>query len=39
MLQTPLYSAARNGHTAVVEMLLKAGADMNKVRQAVTSDL
>ena len=31
MLQTPLYGAAENGHTAVVEMLLRAGADMNKV--------
>ena len=31
MLQTPLYDAASNGHIAVVEMLLKAGADMNKV--------
>ena len=31
MLQTPLYGAAANGHTAVVEMLLRAGADMNNV--------
>ena len=31
MLQTPLYGAASNGHVAVVEMLLKAGADANKV--------
>ena len=31
MLQTPLYGTAENGHIAVVEMLLKAGADMDKV--------
>ena len=31
MLQSPLYGAAVNGHIAVVEMLLKAGADVNKV--------
>ena len=31
MLQTPLYGAAKQGHIAVVEMLLKAGADVNKV--------
>ena len=31
MLQTPLFGAAENGHTAVVEILLKAGADANKV--------
>ena len=31
MLQTPLYAAAQNGHTAVVEILVKAGADVNKV--------
>ena len=31
MLQTPLCSAAEKGHTAVVEILLKAGADANKV--------
>ena len=31
MLQTPLYVAAAHGHTAVVEMLLRAGADMNEV--------
>ena len=31
MLQAPLYAAAENGHISVVEMLLKAGADVNKV--------
>ena len=31
MLQTPLSGAAVNFHTAVVEILLKAGADANKV--------
>ena len=31
MVQTPLCVAAGNGHTAVVEMLIKAGADVNKV--------
>ena len=35
MLQTPLYGAAVNGHTAVVEMLLRAGAGMNKVSHSV----
>ena len=32
MLQTPLYGAAEYGHTAVVEILLKAGADVMMVR-------
>ena len=32
MLQTTsLHAAAENGHTAVVEILVKAGADLNKV--------
>ena len=31
MKRTPLCVAAGNGHTAVVEVLVKAGADMNKV--------
>ena len=32
MLQTtPLYEAVRNGHIAMVEILVKAGADVNKV--------
>ena len=31
ILQNPLYAAAQNGHTAVVEILLKAGASVNKV--------
>ncbi len=30
MLQTPLYTAASKGDVAVVEMLVKAGADVNK---------
>ena len=30
-LQTPLYVASENGHTAVVEVLVKAGADVGKV--------
>ena len=29
MLQSPLYGAAKGGHAAVVEILLKAGADKN----------
>ena len=37
MLQTPLYTAAQNGHTAVVEILLKAGADVNKVSHCASS--
>ena len=31
ILQSSLFAAAKNGHTVVVEMLLKAGADVNKV--------
>ena len=31
VIQTSLYVAASKGHTAVVEMLLKAGVDVNKV--------
>ena len=31
ILQAPLYAAAINGHSAVVEIFLKAGADVNKV--------
>ena len=31
MKMTPLYGAAQNGHAAVVEILVKAGADLNKV--------
>ena len=27
----PLYGAAQNGHAAVVEILIKEGADLNKV--------
>ena len=27
----PLYAAAQNGHTAVVEILVKAGAGVNNV--------
>ena len=31
MLQTPLYIATKNGHTAVVKILVNTGADVNKV--------
>ena len=31
MLQPPLYAAAENGHAAVVDVLMKAGADANIV--------
>ena len=31
MIQSPLYAAASNGHTTVVDLLLIAGADANKV--------
>eukprot|EP00731_Ephydatia_muelleri_P016131 Em0009g555a len=35
LVKTPLYGAAENGHTAVLEMLLRAGADMNKLIGAI----
>jgi ankyrin repeat protein len=36
---TPLYLAAKNGHTKVVELLLKHGADINKTNNYDTTPL
>ena len=35
----PLYVAAENGHTAMVEILVKAGADVNKVSHVECGDV
>ena len=39
MQETPLYVAAENGHTAVVEILVKAGTDVNKVSHVGCGDV